>query len=106
MSFKCSFCPRTFSWRTAYSLHINKCIFTAESSNESSDYDEINYNSLKNKLNTSNTSKTIDINEITLEYNENIASYSNSFTKYSKNNTSYSNSLIDVCILFNYYIKI
>ena len=106
MSFKCSFCPRTFSRRTAYSLHMNKCIFTAESSNESSDYDEINYNSLKNKLNTSNTSKTIDINEVTPEYNENIASYSNSFMMYSENNKSYSNSFIDVCIPFNYYIMI
>src|SRR5271154_2648266 len=106
MSFKCSFCPRTFSRRTAYSLHMNKCIFTAESSNESSDYDEINYNSLKNKLNTSNTSKTIDINEVIPEYNENIASYSNSFMMYSENNESYSNSFIDVCIPFNYYITI
>ena len=53
MSFKYSFCPCTFSQQTAYSLHMNKCIFTAESSNESSDYNEINYNLLKNKLNIS-----------------------------------------------------
>ncbi len=106
MSFKCSFCPRTFSWRTAYSLHMNKCIFTAESSNESSDYDEANYNSLKNKLNTSNTSKKIDINENTPEYNENISSCSNTFMEYNENNASYSNTFIDVCISFNYIIMI
>ena len=86
---------------------MNKCIFIAKSSNESSDYNEINYNSLKNKLNTSNTSKTININEITLEYNENIESYSNSFMNYSENNASYSNSFINNCIIpFNYYIMI
>jgi hypothetical protein len=85
---------------------MNKCIFIAKSSNESSDYNEINYNSLKNKLNTSNTSKKIDINKITLEFSENIASCSNIFIDYNNNNASYSNTFIDVCISFNYYIII
>ena len=98
MSFKCLFCSRTFSQRTSYSLHMNKCIFTAESSNESSYYDEVNYNSLKNKLNTSNNSKTIDLNEITPEYNEINSSCSNTFIKHNENNESFSNTFIDVCI--------
>ena len=89
MSFKCSFCPRTFSRRTAYFLHINKCIFTAESSNESSDYNEINYNSLKNKLNISNISKMIDINKVISEYNENIISY-----RFNKTNEYFVNKFI------------
>ena len=34
MSFKCTFCLRTFSRRSAYTRHVNKCILTAESSDE------------------------------------------------------------------------
>ena len=93
MSLKCSFCSRTFSRRTAYTLHINKCILSAESSNDSSDYDEINYNLLKDKLNTFDTSKFTKINNL------------NKITpEYIEYNASYSNTFIDVCISYYYYI--
>ena len=34
MPFKCPFCQRTFSRRSAYTFHTNKCILSAESSDE------------------------------------------------------------------------
>lgn len=46
MLFKCSFCQRTFSRRTAYTQHKNRCILTVESSEESSEYEK---NTLENK---------------------------------------------------------
>jgi hypothetical protein len=37
MSFKCTFCQCIFSRRSTYSRHVNKCILTVKSSDESSD---------------------------------------------------------------------
>ena len=55
MSFKCPFCSRIFSRRTAYTQHKNICILTAESSEEYSENEEINF---KKKLNFSESSKS------------------------------------------------
>lgn len=46
MLFKCLFCQRTFSRRTAYTQHKNRCLLTVESSEESSEYEK---NTLENK---------------------------------------------------------
>jgi hypothetical protein len=46
MSFKCPFCSRIFSRRTAYTQHKNIYILTAESSEEYSGNEEIKYNLL------------------------------------------------------------
>jgi hypothetical protein len=54
MSFKCPFCSRIFSRRTAYTQHKNICILTAESSEEYSGNEEIKYN----LLNFSESSKS------------------------------------------------
>src|SRR5271155_475966 len=58
MAFKCSFCLRIFSRRTAYTQHKNICILTAESSEEYSENKEINFNLLKKKSNFSESSKS------------------------------------------------
>ena len=43
MSYKCSFCPRTFSTRSAYSQHVGYCVVDQSSSEESNDQNiEIN----------------------------------------------------------------
>jgi hypothetical protein len=38
MSYKCPFCPRTFSNRSAYSQHVGHCMQTGPSSSEESDF--------------------------------------------------------------------
>ena len=43
MSYKCPFCPRTFSTRSAYSQHVGHCVVDQSSSEESNDQNiEIN----------------------------------------------------------------
>lgn len=37
MNYKCPFCQRTFSRHSSYTRHVNKCLLTVDSSNESND---------------------------------------------------------------------
>ena len=65
-SFKCAFCPRTFSNKTAYSQHVNICQLLLFNGEESSLITDISNMSLDNE----GFSSEIDINEINNE-NEN-----------------------------------
>ena len=77
ISLKCSFCQRTFTRRSAYTQHTNRCILTAESSDELSENENSKY--LKS---TSENSKRVSINyeeyeeiinfEVFIIYNYNI----------------------------------
>ena len=58
MIFKCEFCPRTFSNRTAYSQHVSICA-TSISSEESSFISDINNMSLDSER----FSSSINVNE-------------------------------------------
>lgn len=60
MIFKCEFCPRTFSNRTAYSQHVSVCAVSITSSEESSLISDINNMSLDSE----NFSSSINVNKI------------------------------------------
>ena len=57
MLYKCSFCQRTFSRRTSYTQHKNRCLLTVESSEESSEYEK-NTLEIKKKKKISNEYET------------------------------------------------
>jgi hypothetical protein len=48
MTFKCSYCQRTFSRRSSYTRHNNKCMLTAELIDESSESESPNILSINN----------------------------------------------------------
>jgi uncharacterized Zn finger protein (UPF0148 family) len=50
MSFKCPICERTFSQRTAYSQHVQKCLKKAENDVEMDTEDDQNSNFEKDNI--------------------------------------------------------
>jgi hypothetical protein len=109
MLFKCSFCQRTFSRRTAYTQHKNRCLLTVESSEESSEYE-------KNTLEIKKIKKFSKKNESTPKYSEiinnqlnsNSENYKNVYDLVESTQNDYNNDfdILVSIILKNYNFKI
>lgn len=115
MLFKCSFCQRTFSRRTAYTQHKNRCILTVESSEESSEYEKNTLENKKkkkiskeyenNKVNNESTPKYFE--KINNKLDSNSENYKNDYDLFESTPNDY-NSDFDILvsiILINYNSK-
>src|SRR2546429_8668288 len=87
-SFKCPFCPRTFSQRTAYSQHIQICLRKVEIEEES--------NSKTHSIDITQDINEIDDNEL-MEY-ESFQEAAQD-TSFSSMESTYSNLLSEISIM-------